>query len=144
MEKTFVMIKPDGVRRRLVGEIIHRFEAREFTIVALKQLTPSRELAERHYAVHKGKQFYEGLVEFITSGPVVAMVLEADDAVRLVRNMMGALKPAEAMPGTIRGDFTTEVRQNLIHGADSSETAAAEIALWFPELEQKYSESNSE
>ena len=102
MERTFVMIKPDGVRRRLVGEIIRRFETRGFNIVALKMLTPSRELAEKHYAVHEGKPFYESLAEFITSGPVVAMVLEADDAVRLVRNMMGALKPADAMPGTIR------------------------------------------
>lgn len=141
MERTFVMVKPDGVKRRLVGEIIRRFEARGFTIIALEHLTPSRELAEQHYAVHQGKQFYDGLVEFITSGPVVAMVLEADDAVRLVRNMMGALKPAEAVPGTIRGDFTTDVRQNLIHGADSSETAALEIALWFPELEQRDSDT---
>jgi len=134
MERTFVMIKPDGVRRRLVGEIIRRFEARGFNIVALKLITPSKELAEKHYAAHKGKPFYDGLVEFITSGPVVAMVLEADDAVRLVRNMMGSLKPAEAQPGTIRGDYTTEVRQNLIHGADSPESAECEIALWFPEL----------
>ena len=134
MERTFVMIKPDGVARRLVGEIIRRFEARGFNITALKMLTPSKELAEKHYAVHKGKPFYEGLLEFITSGSVVAMVLEADDAVRLVRNMMGALDPAEAVSGTIRGDFTTDTRQNIIHGSDSSETAAFEIALWFPEL----------
>lgn len=134
MERTFVMIKPDGVRRRLIGEIIRRFEARGFDIVSMKHLIPSQELAEKHYAAHQGKPFYDGLVEFITSGPVVAIVLEADDAVRLVRNMMGTLKPAEAVPGTIRGDFTTEVRQNLIHGADSLESAECEIALWFPEL----------
>jgi nucleoside-diphosphate kinase len=134
MERSFVMIKPDGVRRRLVGEIIRRFEARGFAIAALKMLVPPRELAEKHYAVHKGKPFYDSLVEFITSGPVVVMVLEADDAVRLVRNMMGALQPPEALSGTIRGDFTTDIQQNLVHGADSSETAQAEIALWFPEV----------
>jgi len=134
MERTFVMIKPDGVRRRLVGEIIRRFEARGFGIVALKMLVPPRDLAEKHYEVHKGKPFYESVVEFITSGPVVAVVLEADDAVRLVRNMMGALSPSEALSGTIRGDFTTDIQQNLIHGADSVETARAEIALWFPDL----------
>jgi len=135
MERTFAMVKPDGVKRQLVGEIIRRFEARGFEIVALKMLVPSRGLAEKHYAAHEGKPFYESLVEFITSGPVVAIVLEADDAVRLVRNMVGALKPADAGPGTIRGDFTTDIQQNLIHGADSPETAASEIALWFPELE---------
>ena len=134
MERTFVMIKPDGVRRRLVGEIVRRFEARGLGIAALKMLVPPRELAEKHYAVHRGKLFYDSLVEFVTSGPVVVMVLEADDAVRLVRNMMGALSPSEAASGTIRGDFTTDIQQNLIHGADSLETAKAEIALWFPDL----------
>lgn len=134
MERTFVMIKPDGVKRKLVGEIIRRFEARGLQIAAMQMLQPSVELAERHYAVHAGKPFFEGLVEFVTSGPVVAMVIEAEDAVRLVRNMMGALKPVEAAPGTIRGDLTTDMRQNLVHGSDSPETAAEEIALWFPEL----------
>lgn len=135
MERTFVMVKPDGVRRRLVGEIIRRFEDRGFGIVALRMVTPSSELAEEHYSVHKGKPFYDGLLEFITSGPVVAMVLEADDAVRLARNSMGALKPSDAMPGTIRGDLTTDMRQNLIHGSDSLEAAETEINLWFPDLE---------
>ena len=134
MERTFVMIKPDGIRRRCIGEIIRRFETRGLDIVAMKMLTPSKELAKKHYAVHEGKSFYDSLVEFITSGPVVAMVLEADDAVRLVRNMMGALKPTDALPGTIRGDLTTDMQQNLIHGADAQETAEFEIALWFPEL----------
>lgn len=134
MERTFVMIKPDGVERGLVGEIIRRFEARGINIAGLKMLEPSQELAKKHYALHQGKPFYDSLVEFVTSGTIVAMVLEADDAVRLVRNMMGALKPADAMPGTIRGDLTTDTQKNLIHGADSLETAAAEIALWFPEL----------
>jgi nucleoside-diphosphate kinase len=135
MERTFAMVKPDGVRRGVVGEIISRFERRGFRIVALKMLTPSRALAEAHYAVHRGKPFYDGLVDFVTSGPVVAMVLEADNAVALVRQMMGALKPEEAAPGTIRGDLTVDVQQNLIHGADSPDTAAAEIALWFPDVE---------
>jgi nucleoside-diphosphate kinase len=128
------MIKPDGVKRHLVGEIIRRFEQREIDIIAMRMLIPSRELAEKHYAVHEGKPFYDALVDYVTSGPVVAMVLEADDVVRLVRNMMGALKPSDAVPGTIRGDFTTSMQQNLIHGADALETAEAEIALWFPEL----------
>jgi nucleoside-diphosphate kinase len=128
------MIKPDGVKRRLVGEIVRRFEDRGFNLLAMEMLTPSPELASEHYAVHFGKPFYEGLLEFITSGPVVAMVLEADDAIRLARNTMGALKPADAAPGTIRGDLTTDMRQNLVHGSDSPETAEAEIKLWFPDL----------
>lgn len=135
MERTFVMIKPDGVRRQLVGEIIRRFETRGFDIVAMRMLTLSKEFAEKHYAIHNGKPFYDGLVDFITSGPVVAMVLESDDAVRLVRIMMGSLKPADSLPGTIRGDLTTNTQQNLIHGSDSLETAESEIALWFPELD---------
>jgi nucleoside-diphosphate kinase len=134
LERTFVMIKPDGVRRKLAGEIVKRFEERGLVLVTLKMLTPSRELAEKHYAVHKGKDFYDALLDFITSGPVIAMVLEADNAVQLVRKMMGALNPLDALPGTIRGDFTTSTRENLIHGSDSPETAAFEIALWFPEL----------
>ena len=134
MERTFVMIKPDGVRRRLVGEIIGRIERRNLDIVAMKMLTPSRELAEEHYAVHRGKDFYEPLIEFLISGPVTAIVVEGDNCVRLIRGMMGALKPEEAASGTIRGDFTISTRENLIHGSDGAETAAAEIALWFPEL----------
>ena len=134
MERTFVMIKPDGVNRRLVGEIIRRFEQRGFRIVALKMLDVSLDLARRHYAVHEGRPYYERLLEFIVSGPCVAMVLEADNAVALVRQMMGALNPADAAAGTIRGDFTTDVRENLVHGADSAESAAREIALWFPDL----------
>jgi nucleoside-diphosphate kinase len=128
------MVKPDGVERRLVGEIIKRFETRGFTLIGLKMLTPSMELAQKHYAVHKGKPFYEGLLDFITSGPVVAMVLEADEAIALARQMIGALNPLNAIPGTIRGDFTTDTRRNLIHGSDAPETAKYEIGLWFPEL----------
>lgn len=134
MERSFVMIKPDGVRRKLVGEIIRRIESRNFSIVAMKMLTPSRELAEEHYAVHRGKPFFEPTVEFITSGPVVAMVVEGDDAIQLMRNMMGATNPLNAAPGTIRGDLTISMRENLIHGSDAPETAATEIGLWFPEL----------
>jgi nucleoside-diphosphate kinase len=125
------MVKPDGVERRLVGEIVARFERRGLRLVGMKLLHPSRALAEKHYAVHAGKPFYEELVSFVTRGPVVAMVWEGNQAIALVRKMMGALKPEEALPGTIRGDFTTEVQTNLVHGSDAPETAAAEIALWF-------------
>jgi nucleoside-diphosphate kinase len=134
MERTFIMNKPDGVERHLVGEIVRRFETRGFRIVALKMTEVSPELAARHYAVHKGKPFYDALIEFIISGPVVAMVLEAEDAIALARQMMGALKPSDAAPGTIRGEFTTQTRENLIHGSDSPDTAAYEIGLWFPEV----------
>jgi nucleoside-diphosphate kinase len=131
LERTYIMVKPDGVERRLVGEIIRRFETRGLRLVALKMLTPGQELAEAHYAVHREKPFFLELVSFITSGPVVAMVWEAKDAIRLCRNMIGALKPLEAIPGTIRGDFTTEIQTNLVHGSDAPETAQQEIALWF-------------
>lgn len=127
------MIKPDGVRRKLVGEIIRRIESRNLTITAMRMLTPSRELAEQHYAVHKGKPFYEPLVQFICSGPVVAMIVEGEEAIKIMRNMMGALDPTQATSGTIRGDLTISTRENLIHGSDAPETAEAEIALWFPE-----------
>lgn len=133
MQQTFVMIKPDGVERRLVGEIVGRFERRGLRLAAMKLASVSRELAEAHYAVHRGKPFFEELVAFVTSGPVVAMVWEGEDAVQIVRNMMGALKPMEALPGTIRGDFTTSVQKNLVHGSDAPETARSEIALWFGE-----------
>ena len=131
MERTFIMVKPDGVQRRLVGEIIRRFETRGLRLVGLKLLQPGRQLAEQHYAVHREKPFFGELVDFITSGPVVAMVWEGSEAIRLGRNMIGALKPVEAQPGTIRGDFTTEVQTNLVHGSDAPETAQSEIALWF-------------
>jgi nucleoside-diphosphate kinase len=131
VERTYIMVKPDGVQRRLVGEIIRRFETRGLKLVGIKTLVPSRELAEAHYAVHRERPFFGDLVQFVTSGPVVAMVWEANDAIRLCRNMIGALKPLEAVPGTIRGDFTTEVQTNLVHGSDAPETAEAEIGLWF-------------
>jgi nucleoside-diphosphate kinase len=134
MERTFLMIKPDGVERKLVGEIIRRFEDKGFRLVALKMVTPTKVLAEEHYAVHRGKPFFEGVVSFITSGPVVATVWEGEDVIELARKMMGATKPIDAAPGTIRGDYGNSIEQNLIHGSDAPETAAQEIRLWFPEL----------
>lgn len=134
LERTFIMIKPDGVRRKLIGEIVSRIERRNLDIVAMKMLTPSRKLAEEQYAVHKGKDFYDSLVEFVTSGPVVAMVVEGESAVKIMRNMIGALDPEQAASGTIRGDFTVSKCKNLIHGSDSTETAATEIELWFADL----------
>lgn len=131
MERTFVMIKPDGVRRNLVGECIGRFEARGLKLVELKLLTPSRELAEEHYGAHRGKGFFEGVVAFITSGPVVAMVLEGPNAIAAVRQMVGATRPLEAAPGSIRGDFALDVGENIVHASDAPETAEQEIALWF-------------
>ncbi len=130
-ERTFLMVKPDGVQRRLVGEIIRRFEDKGFTLTTLKLLTPTREMAEAHYAVHRGKPFFESVVGFISSGPVVAMVWEGPDVVTLSRKLMGATKPEDAAPGTIRGDFANTIEQNLIHGSDSAENAAQEIGIWF-------------
>lgn len=131
MERTFVMVKPDGVERHLVGEIIRRFENKGLRLVGLKMLTPSRELAEKHYAVHRERPFYGDLVRFITGGPVVAMAWEGSQAITLVRAMMGATKPEDAAPGTIRGDFATEIQTNLVHGSDAPETAETELSLWF-------------
>lgn len=132
MERTFVMIKPDAVQRGLVGEIIRRFEAKGLRIVALKMVRLSREAAEKHYEVHRGKHFFESLVEFVCSGPVVAMVLEGREAVRVVRQLVGPTDPAAALPGTIRGDFGIELTRNLVHAADSPEAAERECALFFP------------
>lgn len=131
MERTFIAIKPDGVQRKLVAEIIGRFEKKGFTLVGLKFLQPSRELAEQHYAVHRERPFFTGLVEFITSGPVVAMVWEGDGVIASARKIIGATKPLEAEPGTIRGDFGVNIGRNLIHGSDAPETAQQEISLWF-------------
>ncbi|MFM8605033.1 MAG: nucleoside-diphosphate kinase, partial [Cyanobium sp.] len=130
-ERTFLAIKPDGVQRGLVGEIIGRFERKGFKLVGLKQLTPSRELAESHYGVHRERPFFPGLVEFITSGPVVAMVWEGDGVIAAARLMIGVTKPLEAAPGTIRGDLAVNIGRNVIHGSDAAETAAFEIGLWF-------------
>lgn len=131
MERTFIAIKPDGVQRALIGEIIGRFERKGFTLVGLKLLHPSRELAESHYAVHKERPFFAGLVEFITSGPVVAMVWEGDGVVAAARNIIGATNPLTSPPGTIRGDLGINIGRNLIHGSDAIDTANSEIALWF-------------
>ncbi len=135
MERTFIMIKPDGVQRGLVGEIIKRFETKGFTLVGLKQLAVSRQLAESHYAVHKERPFFGSLVDFITSSPVVAMVWEGDGVVASARNIIGATNPLSAQPGTIRGDFGVSIGRNLIHGSDAIETAQNEIALWFSDDE---------
>ena len=130
-ERTLVLIKPDGVQRLLVGHILARFEERGLRLVALKLVVPERSLAERHYEAHVGKPFYSGLLEFITSGPVVAAVFEGPGAVAMARAMIGATRPAEAAPGTIRGDLAIDTGQNLVHASDSPEAAAREVALWF-------------
>ena len=135
MERTFIMIKPDGVQRHLTGEIIHRFERKGFTLVGLKMMQVSRELAEKHYAVHKERPFFNGLIEFITSAPVVAMVWEGENVVSAARNIIGATNPTTADPGSIRGDFGVSIGRNLIHGSDAIETAQTEVSLWFTEEE---------
>ena len=135
MERTFLMIKPDGVQRNLVGEIIQRLETKGFTLVGLKLMSVSRELAEQHYAVHKDKGFFAGLIEFITSGPVVAMVWEGEGIIASARKLIGATNPLSAEPGTIRGDFGVTVGRNLIHGSDGADTAKEEIKLWFKDEE---------
>jgi nucleoside-diphosphate kinase len=135
MERTLVIIKPDGVQRGLIGPILTRFERRglRFSAMKLMQITP--ELAARHYAVHKGKPFYDGLIEFITSGPVLVAVIEGRDAINITRKTMGATNPATAEPGTIRADFGLEVGRNLVHGSDGPDTAAFEIPLFFSQEE---------
>jgi nucleoside-diphosphate kinase len=130
-ERTLVLVKPDGVQRLLTGRILARFEERGLKIVGLKLVHVDRDLAERHYAVHREKPFFGGLVAFITSSPLVAVVLEGPNAIAVVRTMVGATRPHEAAPGTIRGDFALETAQNLIHASDGAETAATELALWF-------------
>ena len=135
MERTLIIIKPDAVQRGLVGSIIKRFEQRGLRIVGLKFMQISRELAERHYAVHDGKSFYEGLLNYFTSGPVAVMALEGPQAIAAARATMGATRPVEASPGTIRADWGLEVGRNLVHGSDGPETARFEIALFFDESE---------
>ena len=131
MERTLVLVKPDGVQRGLIGEIIGRFEAKGLKVVGLRLLDVSTAMAERHYAVHSGKHFYSGLVEFITSGPVAAVALEGPDAIATVRRLVGNTMPNQAEPGTIRGDLGITGLRNLIHASDAPDTAAAELALWF-------------
>jgi nucleoside-diphosphate kinase len=134
MERTLILVKPDAFARNLTGEIIARFERKGLRLAALAQMTMSREMAERHYAEHAGKGFYEELVQFITSGPLVAMVLEGQQAVVAARQVIGATDPLQATTGSIRGDFAVEVGQNMVHGSDSPESAAREVALFFPDL----------
>jgi nucleoside-diphosphate kinase len=135
MERTLVIIKPDGVQRGLIGPILTRFESRGLRFAALKLIQITPELAARHYAIHRGKPFYEPLIQFITSGPVVVAVVEGKDAIDIVRRTMGATNPAQAEPGTIRADFGLEIGRNLVHGSDGPETAAYEIPLFFAENE---------
>ena len=130
-ERTFIAIKPDGVQRGFISEIIGRFERKGFKLVALKQLIPSKELAQKHYGVHKERPFFNDLVDFISSGPVVAMVWEGEGVISSARKMIGATKPLEAEPGTIRGDLAINIGRNIIHGSDGSDTASFEINLWF-------------
>ena len=131
MSRTLILVKPDAFERRLTGEVISRFERKGLSLVALKQLTADEAIANEHYAEHAEKPFFEELVSFITSGPLVAMVLEGKEAVVSARQVIGATNPLEAAPGSIRGDFALEVQENLVHGSDAPETAKQEIALWF-------------
>jgi nucleoside-diphosphate kinase len=133
-QRTLVLLKPDAVRRGLVGEILGRFEAKGLTIVAMQLRTIDGELADQHYAEHLNRDFYPPLREFVTSGPLVALVLEGDEAVEVVRGLNGATDGRKAAPGTIRGDFSVSNRENLVHGSDSPESAAREIKIWFPDL----------
>ena len=134
-ERTLVLIKPDAVQRGLVGRVLARYEDRGLKVVALKLVSVSRDLAERHYAVHRAKPFYAGLVDFLISSPLVAAVLEGPNAIAVVRAINGATRPSEAAPGTIRGDMALEVAQNIVHASDGPETSAGEVQLWFREDE---------
>jgi nucleoside-diphosphate kinase len=134
MERTLILVKPDAFARNLTGEIIVRFERKGLRLVALALMTLDRELASRHYAEHEGKPFYEELVAFITSGPLVAMVLEGEQAIAAARQVIGATNPIEAATGSIRGDYAIAVGQNMVHGSDSSASAAREVGLFFPDL----------
>lgn len=129
--RTFVMIKPDGLQRGFIGEIISRFEKKGLKIVAMKLVSVSKELAEKHYGIHKGKPFFEPTVKYIMSSPVIAMVLEGNNAIGMVRTMMGKTNPQDASPGTIRGDFGQFIGRNIVHGSDGPDTAEFEINLWF-------------
>ena len=133
MDRTLILVKPDAFARGLTGEIIARFERKGLRIVALKHMTLAGDVAERHYAEHEGKPFFGELVEFITSGPLVAMVLEGQDAITAARQVIGSTNPLEAATGSIRGDFAIAVGQNMVHGSDSPESAEREIGIWFPD-----------
>ena len=131
MERTFIAVKPDGVKRGLIGNIIERFERKGYKIIAMKMLQPTREIAEKHYAEHVGKPFYERLIWYITSGPIVAMVIEGENVVQGARHIMGATRPDEADVGTIRADFAQKMEYNIVHGSDSVENAEREIGIYF-------------
>ena len=133
-QRTLVLVKPDGVKKGLTGEIISRLEKKGLRITAMRMLQMDKAMARKHYAVHDGKPFFAGLVDFITSGPIVAVVVEGDKSVEVVRKLMGETDPVKAAPGTIRGDFGLDIGENLIHGSDSEENARTEIALFFPDL----------
>ncbi|MBE0069073.1 nucleoside-diphosphate kinase [Thermoanaerobacterium thermosaccharolyticum] len=137
MEKTFAMVKPDGVKRGLIGEILKRYENKGLNLVAAKVISPSLDLLQKHYEEHKGKPFYDDLIRYMSSGPVFAMILEGDNAVKMVRLLNGPTKIEDAQPGTIRGDFCTNTTFNIVHGSDSIESAKREILLWFPEYMNK-------
>ncbi len=138
LERTLILVKPDGVRRSLVGEVVRRVEAKGYQVVGLKMITPTREILEKHYAEHAGKPFYEPLLEFMLSGPIVAMIAEGQRVIEGFRKLAGTTDPTTAEPGTIRGDLArdmgTKVVQNIVHGSDSPESATREIAIFFPEL----------
>ena len=133
METTYIMVKPDGVQRGLVGEIIGRFERKGLKLVGLKSMVPSEEIARTHYDVHKERPFFPGLIKFVTSGPVVCMAWEGRDAISVARNIIGPTNGREAAPGTIRGDWAMDIGHNIIHGSDGEDTAAFELGLWFPD-----------
>jgi nucleoside-diphosphate kinase len=134
IQRTLVLVKPDGVQKGLIGEIISRLEKKGLKIAAMRMLQMDKAMARKHYAVHDGKPFFAGLVEFITSGPIVAVVVEGDKSVEVVRKLMGETDPVKAAPGTIRGDYGLDIGENLVHGSDSEENARTEIALFFPDL----------
>ena len=134
VEKTLVLVKPDGVKKHICGEVISRFERKGLALHAIKLIEVSMELAKRHYGEHEGKPFFQGLIDFITFGKVLAMVVEGENAIAAVRQINGATDPLKAVPGSIRGDFATSIDENIVHASDAPETAAREIGLWFPEL----------
>jgi nucleoside-diphosphate kinase len=134
MERTLILVKPDAFERGLTGEILARFERKELRIVAMKHITVEKDLAEQHYAEHRERPFFGDLVEFITGGPLVALVLEGYEAIKAARQVIGATNPLEAAPGSIRGDYALEVQTNMVHGSDAPESATREIGLFFPEL----------
>ena len=136
IEKTLVLVKPDGVKKHICGEVISRFERKGLEVEAIKMIQVPEELAKKHYAEHEGKGFFKDLIAFITSGPVLVMVIKGENAVAAVRQINGATDPLKAVPGSIRGDFATSIDENVVHASDAPETAAREIALWFPELKK--------